>query len=252
MYKRQVWVDTQGVHRRPLPPEHTGATPLPTSWPVQTVLAEPALASLAEALHRGEVRVLPRDERLQRCAHSAWDLAQGDMAPSAPWVRRLQQGAVALWQAPQWRPARWALVALLLAQLVGLNAAAWQARSQLAQQRRAMQSTLLAAFPNTPVVVDAPRQMAQAVARLRQASGQASARDLESMLSALGGLEGFEALAPVNPAPAAIDFVAGELRIRGITVPPAQFGSLQGQLQPLGYSARLDGDTLHLSPRSTP
>lgn len=247
-----VWVDAQGVHWRPLSSEHISTASIPAAWQALSVHAEPAVAKLAEALHRGEVNVLPRDERLQQCARSNWDLAQGDMARRHPLARRLQQAAAALWQAPQWRPARWALAALLAVQLVGLNAAAWQAKSQLAQQRNALQATLLATFPNTPVVIDAPKQMEQAVAGLRQASGQASARDLESLLAALGSLEGFEALAPTISAQAAIDFIAGELRVRGLNLSAAQLPTVQSQLLARGYSARLDGNTLHITPRSTP
>jgi general secretion pathway protein L len=247
-----VWVDGEGVHLRPLSADHTSSASIPESWQPLVVQAEPAVAALAEALHRGEVSVLSRDERLRECANSPWDLAQGDMARRHPLARRLQQTATALWQAPQWRPARWALVALLLVHFVGLNAAAWHARSQLAQQRSAMQSTLLATFPNTPVVVDAPKQMEQGVASLRQASGTASARDLESVLAAIGSLENFEARPPATSAPTAIDFVAGEVRIRGLALSAAQLPALQSQLQTRGYSARLDGDTLQLTPRGTP
>ena len=90
------------------------------------------------------------------------------------------------------------------------------------------------------------------MAGLRQASGSASARDLESVLAALGSLEGFEALASAKYAPAAIDFVANEVRVRGLTLTPEQLPPVQNQLQTRGYSARLDGDTLLLSPRSAP
>lgn len=247
-----IWVDAQGVHWRPLSGEHISSASIPAAWQALSVQAEPAVASLAEALHRGEVNVLSRDERLQQCTHTGWDLAQGDMARRHPLTRSLQQATAALWQAPQWRPARWALAALLLVQLIGLNAAAWQAKSQLAQQRSAMQTTLLATFPHTPVVIDAPKQMEQAVTGLRQASGQASARDLESLLAALGSLDGFEALPPANSAQAAIDFVAGEVRVRGLNLSAAQLPTVQSQLQARGYSARLDGSTLHITPRSTP
>lgn len=247
-----VWVDGQGVHLRPLSADHTTPSAIPESWQPLAVQAEPAVTGLAEALHRGEVQVLSRDERLQHCAQSEWDLAQGDMARRHPLARRLQQTAAALWQAPHWRPARWAAMALVGVQLLGLNAAAWQARNQLAQQRSAMQAMLLATFPKTPVVVDAPKQMEQSVAGLRQASGNASARDLESLLAALGSLEVFEPLTQAKSAPAAIDFVAGEVRVRGLALDASQLPAMQNQLQARGYSARLDGDTLQLSPRSTP
>ena len=112
-----------------------------------------------------------------------------------------------LWQAPSWRPARWAFALLCAVQVAGLNAQAWQARQALSSQRSAVQSVLLTTFPNTTVVVDAPLQMQRAVDALGQSSGQAQSRDLERMLEAIG------TLAPANSAPAAIEFVAGELRL---------------------------------------
>ena len=81
-------------------------------------------------------------------------------------------------------------------------------------------------------------QMARAVADLQRQTGAATGADLETMLLQ------FYTMAPAMRAPAAIEFVAGELRIKGID-PAAQGASrLAVKLEGMGYQARLDGDTL--------
>jgi general secretion pathway protein L len=75
---------------------------------------------------------------------------------------------------------------LLASQLIGWNAWAWKTRANWQAQQASGAQVLRDTFPNTQVVVDAPLQMAREVDRLREASGQLSAQDLEAMLAALG------------------------------------------------------------------
>lgn len=251
-----VWCDDQGVHQRPLNPETVADGLRPTELPLPVrdlpTLAEPALADLAAALGIENVTLQPAAQRLAQCAASPWDLAQGELAPRNPWIRRLQQGAQTLWQTAAWRPARWAAIALLGVQLVGLNVAAWQARSQLAAQRAALGATLLETFPSTPFVVDAPLQMERAVAALRTAHGSLSPRDLESQLSALASSPSFQALEAAGNAPTAIDFVAGSLRVQGLGLGAEALQTLQSELRPRGYSATQLADTLQLDAVGAP
>ena len=248
-----VWCDDQGVHQRPAGAANEApSTLLPLSVHNLPALAEPALADLAAALGLENVTLQPATQRLAECATSPWDLAQGELAPRNPWVRRLQEGARAVWQAAAWRPARWAAVALVGVQLLGLNVAAWNARSQLTAQRAALGSTLMTTFPATPFVVDAPLQMERAVAALRTAQGALSPRDLESQLSALASTPSFQALEAAGTAPTAIDFVAGSLRIQGLGLSAEALQSLQSELRPLGYSAAQLADTLQLDPVRAP
>ena len=188
-------------------------------------------------------------ERLRLAATTDWNLAQFDLARRNPIMARLAVAAHTLWTAPQWRPARWATAGLLLVQVLGLNAYAWHAQTVLAQQRAAIRSTLVGSFPNVTVVVDAPLQMEREVSALRQASGSASSRDLETLLSVYGSIM---AVSPVSTAQAAIDFVAGELRLTGATPDPAELSSLDAALQAQGFTARLDGDALVVQARGTP
>ena len=210
-------------------------------WPEgQALVAEPAVAALAEQLFQRSVTLQPSAQQRLQALASSWDLAQFDLLSSrrARRWKRLSGLMHTLAQAPRWRAARVALLALLLVNLVGLNVRAWQEKSQLKAQRAAIDAVLTQTFPAVRVVVDAPLQMAREVATLQQASGAPSGRDLDVMLSAFG------ALAPANTAPSAIEFVAGELRLRGLKLTPDEIAALAFKLKPQGYGASADGDSL--------
>jgi len=248
---RLVWTDSTGVHSLPASLAHgvmTGALPAQLALHAE-LLAEPAVAQLAEQLFHREARVVTPTERLLAAARTDWNLAQFDMARRNPWLTRLTQTASQIWNAPQWRAARWAAATIALVQVLGLNVFAWNAQSLLAQQRTAITSTLSNTFPNITVVVDAPLQMERAVAELRQSNGSSSPRDLETLLGVYGA---FRPSTPANSAPAAIDFVAGELRLTGTGFNPEQAAALAAAAQPRGFTSRAEGDTLVLQARSTP
>ena len=238
-----VWANSEGVHRRTLPYGNAGPGAVPSGWSDSAaVWAEPACAALAEQLLHREATVQHRAQRLQDSTDTEWNLAQGEFASRNAVLRRAGDAAVTLLQAPAWRPARWAFALLCTVQVAGLNAQAWQARQALSSQRSAIQNVLLSTFPNTTVVVDAPLQMQRAVDALGQSSGQAQARDLERMLEAFGTLE------PADIAPAAIEFIAGELRLSAFNESADATQGLRDGLQARGYRSRLDGNTLVVSP----
>ncbi|MDZ7920362.1 type II secretion system protein GspL [Rhodoferax sp.] len=239
-----VWTDAQGVHRRPW----DGHSPLalPTRHTQGPVWAEAPLAANAEHSLQREIQVQPRAQRLLDASHSPWNLAQGELTPSHPGWGSVQLALHTLWQAPAWRPARWAALALVLVQLVGLQGYAWWAQQQLAQRRAAIHSVLQSTFPATTVVIDAPLQMERAVASLRQSGGTASRNDLESLLAALGGSENFEPLMHTNSAQTAMEFVAGELRIEPLPLSPEPVEALRRQLADLGYTLQAEGTRLRL------
>jgi general secretion pathway protein L len=213
------------------------------NWPTgQRIVAEPALVALAEQLFKRTVTVQQSAQRWLLAAQSPWDLAQFDFVNSSrarTW-KRWQLALGALWQAPRWRAARFAVLALLLVNLVGLNAWAWREKSLLEAQRTAIRGVLTSTFPKVQVVVDAPLQMAREVAALQQASGTPSDRDLDRMASA------FMAVAPVGKAPEAIEFVAGELRMKGLILSPEEVAAISFKLRPQGYSASIEGDAVLL------
>ena len=129
---------------------------------------------------------------------------------------------------------------LVLAQVVGLNAWAWQERSALATKQAAVQSTLTTAFPQVKVVVDAPLQMERELALLRQASGALAAADLEPMLAAAGS-----ALA-LQGSPSAIDYSPGALQLRGLTLSGDVQAAAGNALQAQAYHLSRENDSLWL------
>ncbi len=229
--------DAQGVVCWPVAADAHSASPELSDGVV--ALAEPAVAALAEQILQRPVTLQQTAQRRLQAAQSPWDLAQFDLASSgrARALKKLSGGWVTLLRAPQWRAARWGAAVLVLANLAGLNAWAWKERSALQAKRDAVRTTLTTTFQSVRVVVDAPVQMEREVAALRQATGSASGRDMESMLAALA------AAVPSGAAPAALEFSGTELRVKGLAGTPAAQQASAG-LPAYGYTARTEGDAL--------
>ena len=219
------------------------------AWPEDAPLrAEPGVAALAEHFLNRPATLQTAPERWLAAANTRWDLAQFDLryTRSTRTRKHLTGLVAALWQAPRWRAARWAALALLVINLIGLQAWAWKEQSALAAQRAAIKNTLTSTFPEVRPVVNAPVQMARALADLQRRNGTASNADLETMLV------NFQAAAPDLPAPSAIEFVAGELRLKGLASTAGDPAALSARLKPQGYSARLDGDSLVIKEERQP
>ncbi|MGH6637171.1 MAG: type II secretion system protein GspL [Polaromonas sp.] len=203
------------------------------------VHAEPAVAALAEQVLATKVRVEHSAQGLVAAARSSWDLAQFDLASTGG--TRLARRAGLAWAqwagSAAWRPARWGLLSLVLAQLLGLNAWAWKERAALEAKGSEARSLLTRTFPKVPVVVDAPVQMEREVAALRQAAGAVSSRDLEPMLATIA--ENVQTAGP----PSAIEFAANEMTLKGFQPPPAEASALASGLAAAGYSSRVEGET---------
>ena len=212
------------------------------------VVAEPAVAALAESLFKRPVTLQQRPERLLQAALTRWDLAQFDLvnANRDRTSAQLARGAKDFLRAPQWRAARLALVALVLVNLVGLNAWAWREQAALQAKRQAVRAVLTSTFPKIPVVVDAPLQMAREVAALQRASGAASGTDLEAMLASLG------AVLPAAQTLTGLDYAAQELRAKAPAVAPTEQARVALALRQQGLAAAWDGAQWRLKPGPTP
>ena len=210
-------------------------------WPeYQPVVAEPAVVAQAEALLQHAVTVQSVALRRVQSAQSAWDLAQFELLNSSgarSW-KRVADAALRLAWSPRWRAVRLALLALVVINLAGLNAWAWREQTALQTQRQNIRDILTGTFPQVQVVVDAPLQMGRELSALQRASGQASGRDLEAMLSAFG------AQAPANAVPDALDFAAGELRLKGLKLTTDEVSALSLRLKPQGYVAAAESGTV--------
>ncbi|MGY8905114.1 MAG: type II secretion system protein GspL [Burkholderiales bacterium] len=214
----------------PVPPDAAGVL----------LLAEPAMAAQAESLLQHKVSLQQSSTRSLLAAQSLWDLGQFALVNSSRTrtFKSLADVGRALWRAPQWRMARYGLALLALVQLVGLNAFAWREAAALEAQRGAVREVLTQSFPNVKVVLDAPLQMAREVARLQQAAGSATARDLEAMLSALS------VAAPPGQTLNAIEYVAGTARVKGVRLGADETARLVRQ----GYAASTEGEALVIKP----
>ncbi len=204
------------------------------------VMAEPMVADQAERLLGRAVVIRPAAQGLLASGASEWELAQFDLAISGR-GRLARRGRLAwsqLLHAPAWRAARWGVAALVLVNLAGLNAWAWRLDQVLVARRAQVKQILTQSFPKVKTVVDAPLQMEREVALLRQSSGALSPRDLETMLSALGGA------IPEGPTAKGMDFSAGQLGLKGLALSPAQVEMVSGKLTGQGYSVRLEGERL--------
>jgi general secretion pathway protein L len=206
------------------------------------VVAEPAVAALAEQYFTGRVVLQTGAQRAVAAAASAWDLAQFELLRSrrARTRKHLSTWGSSLLRAPHWRAARWAAVALLIVNLGGLQAWAWKEQAALNARRAAIRDVLTSTFPDIRVVVDAPLQMQRSLATLQRQNGATSSADLEEMLGR------FQAVAPEIAAPTAIEFMAGELRLKLPTTGGVDMDSVNARVQAHGYSGQIQGDTLVL------
>ena len=222
--------------------ELVGALPAGTS-----ALAEPAVSELAESALGQRVPIIKPAERWLQASESPWDLAQFDLASTGRARASKKAAAISreLWRGRRWRAARWGALVLVLAQFAGLNAWAWKERSALEAKRAAVRNVLTQTFPSVRLVVDAPVQMSREVAALQQATGGLTAADFEPMLGALS------ASLPQGRVPTAIDFGAGQLRLRGLGLQPSELSHVTSALSSRGYSARSEGDLLLVQAEAT-
>jgi len=211
------------------------------NWPEdQSIAAEPSVAALAEQLFHRPVELVSSAQQRVNAAQSPWDLAQFDLVNSSrarTW-KQLGSGFGRFLKEPAWRAARLSLLALLLINLVGLITWAWKEQAAINAKKTAIREVLTRTFPGVRVVVDAPIQMNRELLALQQANGAASGRDLESLLGHLS------AAAPAGLAPTAIDFVAGELRIKGVPLKPDEVAAMAFKLKPRGYGLSTEGESL--------
>ena len=215
------------------------AAQMPSDWQAgATLQAEPGLARWAQTHTQQPPLLVDTSAHWQAAAAGDWNLAQFDLQSDArtrQW-QSLRRGLDALLRHPHWRPARWGLAALLISQLVGLQAWAWMTRQHWQAEQDAWTQMLQQSFPKVGVVVDAPLQMARELARLRQASGQLTPQDFEAQLQALGG-----ALPTGVAAPARLDYQDGQLRWPALALSTEQQTAFEQALQRQGLRLRSEG-----------
>ncbi len=161
-----------------LPGDTSGDTSTSIRW-----TTTPAAAQAAEAWLGQPVPLMTDAERALEAAQGRSNLRQFDLVARARGTRALRTLGKRFFSA-DWRPVRLGVAALVLLQLVGLNAYAWQQRQALDQRRLAMNDLLRSAHPGVRTVLDAPLQMQRETDRLRAAAGRAGDGDLEALMAA--------------------------------------------------------------------
>ncbi|GAB4397550.1 MAG: hypothetical protein OHK0048_06200 [Rhodoferax sp.] len=214
-------------------------------WRVEPAWVERIEAACPDA----SVELQPRVQGWVQAARGGWDLAQFALARSVGQRRRaaLRHAWRQFWSAPQWRAARWALWAALIVQPLGLVGVAWRERVLLQAERDALRQVLIDTFPATPVVVDAPAQMARAVQQLRQARAAAQGQDLVSLLSVFSTHAA--AVAPADFAVSAFEFDGNGLRLTAPDLPAAQSQALAQALRAQGVALRREAAQWRLQPQ---
>jgi general secretion pathway protein L len=218
----------------------------------QPVFAEPATVTLAENGLKHKVQLRQQSDGLLHSATSLWELAQfeqtltGDSQGVKNLIRKWQN----FWQLTAWRPARWGLVALILANIIGLNIWALQQKQSLTAKREQMNRLLTQTFPNVKTVVDPQLQMAREMSALRQAAGVTEAQNFESMLHAFSSLRpGF---LNINITPTAIEYSPNSTTLKGVKLTPTDFAAVQTKLKTMGYMATQNGETVFIKSQVAP
>jgi general secretion pathway protein L len=190
---------------------------LPDPLPVQArFYATPPVASPAERWLGRAVTVQSQPDHLLMAARSLWNLLQFELTPRSKGLYALSDK----WRrfmGPQWRPARVGLMALVGAQVLGLNLWAWQQQQLVKTKRAAMVQVLKQAHPQVTVVLDAAAQMQRETETLRAQAGQAGDNDLEALMGAVAS-----AWPPEQPT-AGLQYDGSALTL----MPPASWGSAE-------------------------
>jgi general secretion pathway protein L len=231
---------TQGVSLLPWLP---ATLALAQAQPDLEVLAEPAVMALAEKSFGNQALLQTRAQRMLLAAQSPWNLAQLELSASSG--GRLRKRVASGWQqlldSPQWRPTRWGLIALVVVQILGLNALAWRQRSLLDAQHASLQTMLQQSFPDVKLVIDAPLQMQRAVDDLARARGVGSDADLGRVFAIIGPL------APKNLGLNSIEWSGQQLQLQASGLNADSVKPLSAALEARGLQARLQDGLLSIT-----
>lgn len=237
-----VWCDDQGVCVWPLAGGYARSS-------LQTVLsgndlaawsAAPAAAEQAQRWLNQAVPVLSDAQRCLQASLSPWQLLQFDLQPAHQGWQHLQRWGRALIQ-PEWRPARWGLIALVLMLVLGLNARWWQLSSQAHRLKAGIENAVKTTFPEIPVVLDAPLQIRQALQTLRQRTGANDPADFTVLLGAAAA-----AWPPGAPPAQKMQFDNGNLVVTRSAWSPQQQQAFSTSLREQGLQALDEGDAVRV------
>ena len=228
-------------------PAYTAYTTLPAAQ--APLVAEPAIVERVEQLLQRRPVMQNAAQRAVVAAQSDWDLAQGEWAQgsSQRFLRLAQHAWQTLLHAPAWRSVRIGLAALLVVQVIGLNAKAWREQRALDEQKSQLSQILTSAFPSVRLVIDAPLQMQREVDTLQKNAGRVTSTDFEPMLAAAASA------LPEGVLPTQWHFANQVLRAQGLQLSEAQANAAQIALKTKHLQFRQEGNDVWLiQPEATP
>jgi general secretion pathway protein L len=197
--------------------------------------AHPAAVAAAERWFEGPVSVRTDAERALQAGRSGWNLLQFDLAPRHRGLQAVRDLLRRL-AGPEWRPLRIGALALVLLQVVGLNAWAWKLDRAVQDKRLAQTKLLQSVHPQVRSVLDAPLQMQRETEGLRAAAGQPGPADAEPLLAAAAG-----AWPDGQPPLAALRFEPGRLLLTPVGWTDAQHQQFAERVRTAGYQAQREG-----------
>ena len=228
-------------------PAYTAYTTLPAAQ--APLVAEPAMVERVEQLLQRRPVMQNAAQRAVVAAQSDWDLAQGEWAQGSTqrFLRLAQHAWQTLLHAPAWRSVRIGLAALLVVQVIGLNAKAWREQRALDEQKSQLSQILTSAFPSVRLVIDAPLQMQREVDTLQKNAGRVTSTDFEPMLAAAASA------LPEGIVPTQWHFANQVLRAQGLQLSEAQANAAQIALKTKHLQFRQEGNDVWLiQPEATP
>ncbi|MDM7462378.1 MAG: type II secretion system protein GspL [Tepidimonas taiwanensis] len=172
--------------------------PLPGEVVADPAVASDALTWAADAAAFDAARAvrpqaswqaLPAARRWADALHAGPDLAQFAWRRriGGAWWQRVLRAVREVRTDPPWAPARWGVAAAVAVPLLAVPLAAWQARQAERSVHAETQRIARVALPQVPVLLDPPRQLAQA---LFSSGGSPAPSALERWLHAWGTLQG--------------------------------------------------------------
>ena len=228
-------------------PAYTAYTTLPAAQ--APLVAEPAMVERVEQLLQRRPVMQNAAQRAVVAAQSDWDLALGEWAQgsSQRFLRLAQHAWQTLLHAPAWRSVRIGLAALLVVQVIGLNAKAWREQRALDEQKSQLSQILTSAFPLVRLIIDAPLQMQREVDTLQKNAGRVTSTDFEPMLAAAASA------LPEGIVPTQWHFANQVLRAQGLQLSEAQANAAQIALKTKHLQFRQEGNDVWLiQPEATP
>jgi general secretion pathway protein L len=194
--------------------------------------ATPGTAADAEKWLGAPVTVMTPAQRALQAARSLWNLRQFDLARRTRGARALRDWLRHFFS-PAWRTVRYGLIAVLLANIAGLNLWAWHQRGAVAAKRVAIQELVKATYPGvsqSDIQRDAAAVMLRESQALRAMAGRASEADLEPMLQAAA-----MAWPADRPPVENLRFEPGKLTLAATGWSPQQIDQFRNLLRPGGW-----------------